>query len=109
VLHREAPPQHGPLADVGRQAREDVGVEHVAVEGHRERERRHCEEGTADAQGGEAEQHRHHAARRARREQRGEQVDVPVLHHVAGDDRSAAHDGELAQADVAAPPGEDDE
>ncbi len=107
VLQVEPGPQQGAGHVLGDERRDDVGVQHVAVEDDGERKGDHRQERPAYAQGGDAQQQRSERTGCCGDRQGHEQVDVPTAHQVARDDRTDTDQCELSQADLSAPPGED--
>ncbi len=88
---------------------EAVRVERVGVGRRGEGERAHGQEGAADAQRGEADHDGHERSGQPRRGEGPEQVQVVAQHEVRRHHAADADDGELPEADLAAPARERDE
>ena len=96
--------------DVGRDPRPHIGgIEEVARHRHRQRQRRHRQEQTPDPQGRQPEGDGGDEPGGGGAEQRQEEIGVGVGQEVAGRHRPHADDGELAETDLARPPGEHDQ
>ncbi len=110
VRHQvEALPQHRAQELLRNDVREVRRVQEEGVDRHAQREGDRGQIGAADAQRGNADDHRQHRPGRSCGRQAQEEVDVGLLDHVPGDHPPDAGERELAEAHVARPPGQDDE
>ena len=89
--------------------REVARVQDVRGDRHGEGERRHSEEQALDAEGGDPDDHSGHRPDKRGGQQRHEEVGSCVHEQAGADGRAQADEGELAEADLPGPPGQDDE
>ncbi len=103
----EALPQHRAQEGLRNDVRVVGRVQEEGVHGHPEGERDRGQVGAPDAQGRDPDHDRQDGTGGAGGGQAEEEVDVGLLNEVAGQHAADAGEGELAQAHVARPAGED--